>query len=160
MEWNGGLKEQRTISNSGNVCMFYCGMCQREWAEMKLKRERGETDRVKEKKCLPLFPWQLKMCSLPRFHMSTTKVSGFQDFTRPSLMCSLCYVLSYFELNFFFTFMFLFITTCINLTSFTSKKTCNQDTHTEADAECQDFIWEVISRDISKEGMRQGTGKK
>lgn len=104
MEWNGGLKEQRTISNSGNVCMFYCGMCQREWAEMKLKRERGETDRVKEKKCLPLFPWQLKMCSLPRFHMSTTKVSGFQDFTRPSLMCSLCYVLSYFELNFFFHF--------------------------------------------------------
>ena len=41
-EWR--LERAENYSNSGNEWMLYCGMCQKEWSEMKLKRERGETE--------------------------------------------------------------------------------------------------------------------
>ena len=53
----------------------------------------------------------------PRFHL-----------TKSDVFSVLCFVLVWVE--FFFTFMFLFIKTCINLTSFTSKKHTTR-THTQ-----------------------------
>ena len=90
-------------------------------------REKGERQSEREEIPTP-FPMAIgDVVSAPVSHVSKKRISGFRDFTWPSLMFSLCCVLLGW---FFYTFMFLFIKICTNLTSF--KKTQNtQPGHTQ-----------------------------
>jgi len=122
--------------------------------------ERKGRDKVKEKKCPPLFPWQLEMWSLPRFHMSATKRSLVSEISPDQVSYILCAVFCPSLGWFFFTFMFLFIKTCTNLTSF--KMTQNtQPGHTQRSRHSARSLfgrWSTETSVRAQEGMRQGRG--
>lgn len=121
-------------------------------------REKGERQSEREEIPTP-FPMAIgDVVSAPVSHVSKKRISGFRDFTWPSLMFSLCCVLLGW---FFYTFMFLFIKICTNLTSF--KKTQNtQPGHTQRSRHSARSLfgrWSTETSARAQEGMRQGRGK-
>ena len=139
--------------------MLYCGMCQKEWSEMKLKRERGETE-WKRRNAHPFSHgnWRCGLC--PGFTCQQQKDLWFPRFhlTKSHIFSVLCFVLVW--VDFFFTFMFLFIKTCTNLTSF--KMTQNtQPGHTQRSRHSARSLfgrWSTETSVRAQEGMRQGRG--